>query len=253
MNAAPRDGTVIGMIGRNLPFQALMGDTAIRFDLRDAHWIGNPEVTNRVCAHRPDQKINTAKDLLLHEILIGGAGEGGALSTIPLLLSRMMGMKLKLIEGYLGPREVLLAIERGELDGVCMSLTAIESLRPGWIDSGKLKVLFNMEEQRVAGSNIPSIFEFTKTDDDRSILSLFNVGVLFGRPIVAPPDVPADRVDILRLAFETAMADPDLLYNAKKIGLEVGMVKGDQLDKLIHQVMATPKGLVSRFKNYTIQ
>jgi tripartite-type tricarboxylate transporter receptor subunit TctC len=251
-NAAARDGTVIGMIGRNLPFQSLMGEKSIKFDLTKANWIGNPEVTNRVCAQRPIPEVKSAQDLFEHQILIGGAGAGGALSVIPQLVSRMLGMKLKLIEGYQGPRDIILAMERGELNGVCMSVTAIDNIRPGWIDSGKIKLLFNMEKNRLKDySDVPSIFELAKTEDERRMLSLFSVGVTFGRPIVAPPDVPAERVALLRTAFEKAMTDPELLAQAKKMGLEVGVVKGEELASLIVEVMATPRPLVDQLKAFT--
>jgi tripartite-type tricarboxylate transporter receptor subunit TctC len=249
-NASPRDGTVIGMIGRNIPFQAVMGEKTIRADLTKFSWLGNPEVTNRVCAYRPTQNVKSAQDLFEHQLMMGGAGSGGAPSTIPLLLSRMLGMRLKLVEGYQGARDVLLAIERGEVDGVCFSVTAIENARPGWLAAGKLRLLFNMEKDRLSGSDVPSIFEFTKAEDQRQTLTMFSAGVIFGRPIIAPPDVPADRVTTLRTAFEKAMADPDLLEQAKKNGLEVGVVKGETLSKMMVNLMATPRDLVERMKAY---
>ena len=249
-NVPPRDGTVIGMIGRNIPFQTVMGEKTIRADLTKFNWLGNPEVTNRVCAYRPTPNVKSAQDLFEHPLMMGGAGSGGAPSTIPLLLSRMLGMRLKLVEGYQGARDVLLAIERGEVDGVCFSVTAIESARPGWLAAGKLRLLFNMEKDRLPGSNVPSIFEFTKTEDQRQTLTMFSAGVIFGRPIVAPPGVPADRINILRTAFEKAMADPDLLEQAKKNGLEVGVVKGETLAKMMVELMATPRDLVERMKAY---
>jgi tripartite-type tricarboxylate transporter receptor subunit TctC len=249
-NVAPRDGMVIGMIGRNIPFQTVMGEKTIRADLTKFNWIGNPEVTNRVCAYRPVANVQSAQDLFEHELLIGGAGSGGALSTIPLLLSRMLGMRLKLIEGYQGPRDVLLAIERKEVDGVCFSVTAIENARPGWLAEGKLRLLFNMEKDRMRGSKVPSIFEYAKTEDQRQTLTMFSSGVMFGRPIVTPQDVPIERVNMLRTAFEKAMADPDLLEQAKKNGLEVGVVRGDELAKLMVELMATPRDRVERMKAY---
>jgi tripartite-type tricarboxylate transporter receptor subunit TctC len=249
-NVAPRDGSVIGMIGRNLPFQSLMGERSIKFDLGQFNWIGNPETTNRVCVTRPTANVKSARDLFEHELNFGGAGAGGALSTIPQLLSRMMNMRMKLIEGYQSPQDVLLAIERGELDGVCTSVTGIESLRPGWMASGKLIVLFNLERDRLPGRDVPSIYEFTNSDDERRLLTLMSAGVVFGRPIVAPPGVPAERVAVLRTAFEKAMADPDLLAHVKKLGLEPGVMTGDALAKLNAEVMATPREFVERMKAY---
>ncbi|MCC6890502.1 MAG: hypothetical protein IT536_18400 [Hyphomicrobiales bacterium] len=250
-NVAPRDGSTIGMIGRNIPFQSVMGEKTIRADLTKFNWIGNPEVTNRVCAYRPNPNVKSAEDLFQHQLLVGGAGAGGALSTIPLLLSRMLGMKLKLVEGYQGPREVLIAIERGEVDGVCFSVTAIENARPGWIAEGKLRLLFNMERTPMVGSTVPSIFSFAKTDNHRRTLNLFSSGMTFGRPIVMPPDVPAGRVEMMRAAFEKAMEDPGLLEQAKKGGLEVGVVRGNELAELMVEMKSTPPELVQQMKAYT--
>jgi tripartite-type tricarboxylate transporter receptor subunit TctC len=228
-----------------------MGERSIKFDLSKFNWIGNPETTNRVCVTRPTPKVKSAKDLFEHELNFGGAGAGGALSTIPQLLSRMLNMRMKLIEGYQSPQDVLLAVERGELDGVCTSVTGIESLRPGWMGSGKLLILFNLEQDRLSRyPDVPSIYEFTRGDDERRLLTLMSAGVIFGRPIVAPPGVPAERVAVLRTAFEKAMVDPDLLAHVRKLGLEPGVMTGEQLAKLNAEVMATPHEFVERMKAY---
>jgi tripartite-type tricarboxylate transporter receptor subunit TctC len=240
----------MGMIGRNLPFQAVLGDPAIRFDMTQFGWIGNPEVTNRVCAQRADTGVQTARDLFDKELLIGGAGAGGALSTIPQLLSRMLGLKLKLIEGYEGPRDVLLAMERKELDGVCMSVTTIENIRPGWLADGHIKLLFNMEPQPLPGSNVPSIFELTRSEEERQMLTLFATGVLFGRPIVMPPQVPKALTATVKTAFEKAMKDPELIAKAKSAGLEIGVVTGDELENTMRALLKTPRPVVERMKQF---
>jgi tripartite-type tricarboxylate transporter receptor subunit TctC len=249
-NVAPRDGTVFGMIGRTLPFQAVVGEKGIRFDPTRLNWLGSPELTNRVCAARPTAEVASIHDLFEHQLAFGGAGAGSALSTIPKLLSRLLGMRLKLVEGYQGPRDIFLAIDRGELDGVCLSVTAIHNIRPGWIESGDIRLLFNMESDRLPGADVPSIYEFTKTDDQRRILSLYSASVMFGRPIVAPPDVPIERVNVLKTAFEKAMADTELNATAKKLGLEIGVVKGDELARLMVELMTAPRDLVDRLKGY---
>lgn len=249
-NVAPRDGSMIGMIGRNIPFQAVMGEKTIRADLTKFNWLGNPEVANRICASRPIADVKSAQDLFSHQVLVGGAGAGGAMSTIPLLLSRMLGMRLKLVEGYQGPREVLLAMERGEVDAVCFSIAGIENARPGWLEAGKLHLLFNMEKKRLPGRSAPSIFEFAKTDLQRETLTMFSAGTMFGSPIVAPPGVPSGRVQVMKTAFERAMADPGLLEQAKRSGLEVGVVKGEELSKLMGELVATPHDLLEDMKVY---
>jgi len=247
-NAAPRDGTVFGMISRNSPYMWVAGESNIRADLTKFNWLGSPEEANRVCAVSPTSAVKSARDLFDREVVVGGTGAGGAPSAIPRLLSNLLGMRLKLVDGYQSTSNVLLAMDRGEVDGVCFSILSLEAARPGWIEAGKLKLLFNMEEEPLKGRDVPSIFEFTKSDEERMILGLFNAGAIFGRPIVAPHGVPEDRVKVLRTAFEKAMADPQMMEQAKKNGLEVGFVKGEDLEKLMRQLASTPRELVGRLK-----
>ena len=139
-NVAPHDGTVIGMIGRNLPYFALMQEANARYEPAKFNWIGSPELTNRVCTAYERSAVRKAEDLFERELLTGGAGAASAVSTTPVLLSKLLGMKFKLIEGYPAPGPVLLAMERGEVEGLCQTVTSIRGVRPGWIESGKLRI-----------------------------------------------------------------------------------------------------------------
>lgn len=250
-NAAPQDGTVIGMIGRNLPNDALMKKEGVRFDPVKFNWLGSPELTNRVCVALQGAPVQKGQDLYEHELLVGGAGAGTALSTTPILLQRLLGMKFKLIEGYGSSSGVLLALERGEVQGICQSLTSIRGARPDWFESGKLKVLFNTERHPVPGLNAPSVFDFVKTEEQRKILSLYSSSVEFGRPIVAPPNVPAERVAALRQALADTLKDPELLDEAKRQGMEMTYVSGEELEKLIADLMSTPPEIVEKMREMT--
>ncbi len=247
-NTAPRDGTTFGIIGRNLPFQALTKVDNVRFDPLKFNWIGSPELTSRVCAVTEHSPAKTAQEAFEKEVLMGGAGAGTAVSTVPMLLNRLLGTKFKLVEGYGGSTAVVLAMERNEVHGICQSYTSVERSKPGWIASGKLKVLFNMEKQPLKVINAPSIHQFASTDEQRQILSLFSSSVEFGRPFVAPPEVPADRVKALRTAFVSAMKEPELLKDAEKLGLDLAIVDGEELTGLISDMMATPVDLVGKME-----
>lgn len=246
---APKDGSVIGMIGRNLPNDALLRKEGVRFDPTKFTWLGSPELTNRVCTAMEGAPVQTAQDLFQRELLVGGAGAGTAVSTTPALLSSLLGMKFKLIEGYNGSQAVLLAMERGEVQGICQTLTSLRSNRPGWIESGKLKVLFNTERNRVPGLNAPSAFEFAQTEEQRQVLGLYSSSVEIGRPIVAPPGIPPDRAEALRKALAETLQDPALLDEAKKDGLEITFVSGPELENVVSQVMSTPAHVVDRMRD----
>jgi tripartite-type tricarboxylate transporter receptor subunit TctC len=250
-NIAEQDGTVIGMIGRNLPYQALVQQKGILFDPLKFHWLGSPDVSNRVCVAIAGAAVQKTADLFERELLVGGAGAGTAVSTTPVLLSKVLGLKFRLVEGYGSPSAILLAMERGEVQGICVTLDALRGGRPGWIEAGKLKVLFNTEPTALSDLQAPSIFEFAKSDEQRRILALYSSSVELGRPIVAPPGVPDERVRALRQAFESAMADPVLRDEAEKQHFAISVVRGHQLAKLVTDLMTTPKEFAARLEALT--
>jgi tripartite-type tricarboxylate transporter receptor subunit TctC len=247
-NVAPHDGTVIGMIGRNLPYFALVQEANARYGPTKFNWIGSPELTNRVCTAYERSAVRKAEDLFERELLTGGAGAASAVSTTPVLLSKLLGMKFKLIEGYPAPGPVLLAMERGEVEGLCQTVTSIRGVRPGWIESGKLRILFNMERTPLPSFNAPSIFSFAKTEEQRRIIALYSSSIELGRPIVAPPGVPVDRVAALRRAFQETMNDPALREEAEKQKLEINVVTGEQVSTLVTDLMATSPEIIKRMQ-----
>ncbi|MGH8515466.1 MAG: Bug family tripartite tricarboxylate transporter substrate binding protein, partial [Gammaproteobacteria bacterium] len=200
-NAAAKDGTVVGMINRGIPFEPLLGGQGTKFDALKFHYVGSPGRDTTVCAARKDSEVQTLQDLYTKELTVGGTGSGADTAIYPQFLSALLGMKFKLVEGYGSSQGVLLAMERGEVQGICQSLSSLRGSRPEWFASGKLKVLFNTERHLVPGLNAPSVFEFAKTEEQRRILSLYTSSVEFGRPIVAPPNVPKERVAALRKAL----------------------------------------------------
>jgi tripartite-type tricarboxylate transporter receptor subunit TctC len=248
-NVAPRDGTVIGMIGRNLPYFALVHEKNAQFDPARFNWIGSPELTNRVCVSTDRAAVHKADDLFEHELVVGGSGAGSAVSTTPVLLSRLLGMKFRLVEGYPAPAAVMLAMDRGEVEGLCQSLVGILNGRPGFVEQGKWHILFNMERTPLRDLRAPSIFSFAKTDEQRQIISLFSSSIELGRPIAAPPGVPPERVEALRRGFEATMADPALVAEAKQQKFEVNVVTGAQLGTLVGDLMTTPPAVIARMKD----
>lgn len=248
---APRDGTVIGMIGRNLPFQALVREENIKFDPVKFNYVGSPELTSRVCTVMEGAAVQKAEDLFDKELLVGGAGAGTAVTTTPTLLSKLLGMKFKVVEGYGSSTNIVLAMERGEVQGICQTISSLRNTRPEWFASGKLKVLFNTERNPIHDVNAPSVFSFAKTEEQRRILGLYSSSVELGRPIVTPPEVPDDRLAALRKAFVEAMADPELKAEAAKQSLEVGVVKGEELAELVKDLMSTPEETVGKMKALT--
>lgn len=239
-NTAPRDGSTVAMIGRNLPYQALMKEAGIRFDPKKFNWIGSPELSARICVAMSNANVKTAQDLFSTELLVGGAGAGTAVTTTPRILQKLLGMKFRVVEGYGSANNVQLAMEKGELEGICQTVGSLRAWRSDWLENGKLRVLFNMERVPLREYGAPSILQFAKTAEQRQILSIYSSSVELGRPIVAPPGVPPERVTVLRRSFDAALADPEMIAEARRLGMELAIVKGEDLNELVEELMSTP-------------
>jgi tripartite-type tricarboxylate transporter receptor subunit TctC len=251
--AAEKDGSVIGMVGRNMPNLALIKEPNVRFDPTKFNWIGSPELTNRVCVSYQGSRIKRGEDLFENELIVGGSGSGTAISTTPVLLANLLGMKFRLVEGYNNAPGIMLAMERGEVAGICQTITAIRNSRPGWIESGRLKVLFNLERSPIPGLDAPTVYKFVKTDEQRATIGLYNSNLELGRPMLAPPGVPADRVAALRSAFNATLDDPELKAEAAMEKMELSLVKGEDIEAFIADLMKTPDELVKRMDSLSKQ
>lgn len=250
-HTAPRDGSTVAMIGRNLPFKALMKEESIRFDPLKFNWIGSPELTSRVCVAMDDAPVKSAEDLFETELIVGGAGAGTAVTTTPTLLASLLGMKFRVVEGYGSASKVQLAMERGEVKGICQTVSSLRAFRPGWLESGKMRVLFNMERTPLAEYKAPSILKFAKTPEQRQVLSIYSSSVELGRPVIAPPETPPARVALLRKSFESTLSDPAFREEAGKLKLEISLVRGEELKELVEELMVTPPEILRRVSELT--
>jgi tripartite-type tricarboxylate transporter receptor subunit TctC len=243
-NAAPADGTVIGMIGRNLPYFALVQEANARYDPVKFNWIGSPELTNRVCVATDKSGITRGDDLFEKELLVGGAGAGTAVTMTPLLLANALGMKFKLIEGYGSSNAVMLAIERGEVQGICNTLTQFTA-RPALIRDGKIRILFHTEEAPLTSfPDVPSIYRFAKTEEQKQLMRFVFSSVEFGRPYVMPPGVPAERLAAMRQAFAETLRDPELIAEAEKAKLDMTYRSPEALTELVAKLQETPRDML---------
>jgi tripartite-type tricarboxylate transporter receptor subunit TctC len=250
-NVAPKDGSTIGMIGRNLPNQAVLRLPTVKFDPAQFNWIGSPEYVNRVCVAMDTAPVRTAKDLLEKDLIVGGAGAGTAVSTVPTLLRNLLGLRFNVVEGYGSSSAIILAMERGEVQGICQTINSLRNSRPGWIESGKMRLLFNVEHDPVPALKIPSVYDFVTTDEQRQILDFYSSSVELGRPIVAPPGVPADRVAALRHGFDATMTDPAFLDEAKKLGADINARSGERLAEIVKNLMQTPLAVTEKAEAMT--
>jgi tripartite-type tricarboxylate transporter receptor subunit TctC len=245
-NVAPRDGTVIGMPSRSMPAAAVMKVANVRFDPVKFNWIGSPEVNHLVVYINNSSAIKKPADLFQHELIVGATGLAQGITVGPYLLKNLLGMKVKVVTGYRSPGDMALAASRNEIEAFANTIGGATGARRPWVENGQMRVLFNFEPEPVPGLNVPTVFEFVKTDEQRKVLTFFASNVLLGRPIMAPPDVPADRVRLLRRAFEATMRDPALLKEADSMSFEIALQSGERIAELVAGVATTSPDIVSR-------
>ena len=194
--------------------------------------------------------------MLSKEVVIGTSGEGSTLREMPILLVNVLGAKLKLVSGYAGSREVLIAIERKEVDGICgMGWSSIAMQQREWIRNGSLKIIAQEDlkgHPEVNKMGVPLTISFAKTEEDRQVMQMMYSQNLFGRPYVLPPDVPAERVVALRKAFMATLGDKDLLAEAEKSGFDVGPLSGEDLQAMVAKLYALPPKVIERAKRSLI-
>jgi tripartite-type tricarboxylate transporter receptor subunit TctC len=247
-NLAPRDGTVIGSFSRNFASQAMMGQPNIEADPRRFIWLGGFSLPSRVCVNWHTAAVKTPADLFTQELIIAGGGAGSSLSIVPTVLNHVLGTKFRVIEGYKGITDAALAIERGEVQGVCMSYAQFNNYQQ-LIREGKLRILFHAEETPVPEiPNVPSIYAHAKTDEQRQLLRFVFSSVEFGRPYVFPPEVPKDRVEAVRKAFAEVATDPEMLAEAAKIKMDMTYHSPAHLERLVESLYQTPQDLIETIK-----
>jgi len=251
-NVAAKDGSVIAIFAHTAPFEPLLGKGTGRFDASKFTWIGNMDSVVGVCGVWDHAGIAKFDDLFTKETVFGagGAGSGGPLTQFPTALRRLLGVKIKLIQGYKGSAEIRLAMARGELQGVCG--IPISTLKTEWKDdfnSGRFKVILQLgRERHPALGDIPHVYDYTKTADDRQVFDLIFGLQAIGRPFAAPPGVPAERVAALRSAFMAMTKDAGFLAEAAKLSLDVAPSTGEEVAAFVTRMYASPKAIVDRAK-----
>jgi tripartite-type tricarboxylate transporter receptor subunit TctC len=244
---APKDGTVLGIIARDAALGPITGVAGARFDPLKITWLGTPTLETNICISMARAKVKTFKDLTENELIIGNTGAGTGTYSYPKALNGIFGTKFKLISGFPSSTDVFLAMERNEVDGICESLDSVIGKRPDWIATKKVNVLFYGGAKPTSDLHgAPFIVDQARNPEDRQALEFLYAGQGIGRPFVAPPGLPADRLKMLRDAFSATMKDKDFVADATKQKLDVEPENGEHLEALIRKVYATPKTVVER-------
>jgi tripartite-type tricarboxylate transporter receptor subunit TctC len=246
--APPRDGTVFGSFSRNIPSQALMRQANLDIDPRRYSWIGGTALPGRVCAAWHTAKVRTPADLLKTELIVGGGGSGSSLSILPTVFNHVLGTKFRLVEGYKGTNDTVIAMERGEVEGVCATYGQFRTHERA-LKEGKLRIILRAEESPIAAiPDVPSIYDLAKTEEQRQLMRFVFSSVEFGRPYVLPPESPPELVALMRKAFAGAVNDPELIAEAERLKLDMTYRPPDDLVKLVDNLYKTPPAIVDTVK-----
>jgi tripartite-type tricarboxylate transporter receptor subunit TctC len=244
---ALKDGSVFATFGRGMAMEPLLNPGTTNFDAQKLTWIGS--ITNEVsvCAFRSDSGIATWKDMTEKSFTLGGTGSGSDTDIFPNVLGNMFHLKMKLATGYPGGSDVVLALERGEINGRCgWSWSSLQSRNKAMYDSHEINIPLQLALQGHPDlPDVPLITELTKDPKEIAALRLIFSRQSMARPFVGPPGIPEARKQALREAFDATMKDPAFLDEAKKNDLEVLPVSGDAIEKLVKETYASPKDVIT--------
>jgi len=247
-SVAPKDGTAMGAVGRGVAFDTLIGGTGGQFDAQKFNWLGSMNNEVSVCVSWQTSDVKTFDDLLQRELVVGGTGGSADTDQFPNVLNGVLGTKFRIVTGYPGGNDINMAMERGEVAGRCgWSWSSVVSTRGQWLKDKSINILVQLSlSKHPELPDVPLVMDLAKDDEQRAILRLVFARQVMGRPIVAPQDIPEDRVAALRKAFMETMRDPKFRAEADKAQLEVEAVSGEEVQDLVNETYKTPAEVVAK-------
>lgn len=241
-NIAPRDGTTIGLMQRGILLAQITNPSAVRYSITGFRWIGSLASETGVVLAYGNAPHSNARDIFDKELIVG-AHAGVDPETSARLFNALLGTKFRLVMGYNGTTAIGLAMERGEVQGIAdWSWSSLKAQRPAWIRDKSVRILMQGALERDKElPDIPNALDFVKDGTDRKVLELYFTQKTVARPLLTPPDVPIDRVEILRRAFMALDSDAAFHDEAKKSNLDLSLLSGEAVDKVIALITnATP-------------
>ena len=245
-SAAPKNGSVIGTFSRSMGISPLL-DKA-NFDSRKFTWLGSITDDNTVCLTWNTSPIKTWADFISKPSKFGGEGPGADPDIWAQTYKNVLGAKDQLVSGYPGTNDIVLAMQRGEVDGLCgISWSTIIAAHSDWMPNHLVNILVQAPISKADEiPNVPYATDLATNPEQHQILKVLMASQGMARPFVAPPDIPEDRKAALTAAFDATMADPEFLAEAKKHALDVRPVSGAAIDKILAEVYATPKDVLAK-------
>ncbi len=246
-NAAARDGSVLGIIGGGSALEPLLGNQQARYDARNFGWIGGKSGDHFMCTISSRSPAKTIDDAKVREIIVGSTGPGSRTMSFPIALNQLLGTKFKVVTGYPGGNEVSMALEKGEVEGYCgWAISSIRQRSPQWITEGRIRFLtqFALSKHKDF-PDLPLAMDLPPTEAGRRAVEFISADSVNAWPLITPPGLPADRISILRSAFDAMLRDPLVIAEGEKEGLDIDPISGGELEKVINHLYTTPKDVLS--------
>jgi tripartite-type tricarboxylate transporter receptor subunit TctC len=251
-NVAPRDGSVMAIMSQGLPLYQLRDGKGLKTDVRQFNWIGNMSYSNQLMAAWHGSPVKTLDDAKRKEFIIAATGRGAIPAQLAAAYNYLVGTKLKIIWGYRGSQQMYMAMESGEVEGRATNTWAgYRAEKPDWVAQKKLNFLIQVGTKKEPDlPDVPLLADLVRGDGEREgIARVLSLAVMVGRPIAVAPGVPAERVALLRRAFDETMKDPAFLADAKRANSEIRAMTGAELTSLIDDLFATPKPLIAKLNH----
>ncbi|HWG04635.1 MAG TPA: tripartite tricarboxylate transporter substrate-binding protein, partial [Beijerinckiaceae bacterium] len=249
-STAPKDGSYIGLVRGTVVQEQIYKDPQVQFDGPRFAWIGNMNSDYDSCIVWAASGIRSLSDFYARDIVVGASGAAAQSYSFPKVYDDLLGMKLKIIVGYPGTPERLVAMERGELTGACgISTSSLSSTLATPLKDGKIRIIAQAGAHKDPRyPNVPNILDEAKTPDVRQALEFMYATLSLGRPIAAPPETPPDRLAVLRRGLTATLKDSEFLQDAKTVGIDIEAADATATGKLVDQMFATPAPIVARIQ-----
>jgi tripartite-type tricarboxylate transporter receptor subunit TctC len=245
---APKDGTALAVVARSYPIEPIFNPQAAKYDPTKFNPIGSTSSEVSIGASWHTSPFKTFNDMMKQEITVGATGMTDDTGRFPILTRKLTGAKIKIVQGYPGGNDVTMAMEREEVQGrFGWSWGSVKSRAKNWLDEKKINILFQMALEKAPDlPNTPSIMEFAKNERDRQALELIFAPQVTAWPLIAPPDIPADRLATLRKAFDETMKDKAFVADAEKLRIDVEPVPGAEMQKIIQRISSFDRAVIDR-------
>ena len=248
---AAKDGSAVGAVQPGAIVESVLGDPKnAKYDPQTFGYVGSPESSDQLCLVSKKSPVKKFEDLFTHEVVVGGDAKGSSLSDVSNLLKNVLGAKFKVVNGYKGSHAVVLAIERGELDGMCgYGWSPLMSQAAHLVKENKVTLLVQFAMKgypEPTKLGVPMIWKFVKNEDQRRMLELAAAPLVFGRVEFVPTGVPKERLMAMRRAFDKTMTDPRYIKDAEKQHLGITPASGEEIEEAVRKIFTTPKELAAR-------